>query len=167
MRTGHRRSAPVFRTVEEKREHVAQGHGIVCCPVHPRSSTTRPGVAHSHVSGHPAESGVLAWEGHPAHRLIRDFAAIDTDHRPSPGPPGCLSQNEATRRVVISRAYHKSCLLERSGGGQRLFPGFLGNAREPILQDEKSFGAYELPAVACRLEGCGPEERQATVGRRR
>src|ERR1700684_289086 len=47
MRTRARRSAPVFRTVEEKLEHVAAGHGIVLLPLSTAVFYTRPGVAHS------------------------------------------------------------------------------------------------------------------------
>ena len=50
MRTRRWRSAPVFRTVEEKLEHVAAGHGIVVLPLSTAVFYTRPGVAYSHVS---------------------------------------------------------------------------------------------------------------------
>jgi hypothetical protein len=100
MRTRHRRSVPVFRTVEEKLEHVAQGHGIVLLPLSTAVFYTRPGVAHSHVSDIPPNQVCLAWDATRRSRLIQDFAAIATDHPPVASPadsppdarPGYLSQ---------------------------------------------------------------------------
>jgi DNA-binding transcriptional LysR family regulator len=100
MRTRHRRSAPVFRTVEEKLEHVAQGHGIVLLPLSTAVFYTRPGVAHSHVSDIPPNQVCLAWDATRRSQLIQDFAAIATDHPPVASPadsppdarPGYLSQ---------------------------------------------------------------------------
>src|SRR6267142_1214659 len=53
MRARRCRSAPVFRTVEEKLEHVAAGHGIVLLPLSTAVFYTRPGVAYSYVSDIP------------------------------------------------------------------------------------------------------------------
>jgi hypothetical protein len=86
MRTRHRRSAPVFRTVEEKLEHVAAGHGIVLLPLSTAVFYTRPGVAYSHVSDIPPNQVCLAWDATRRSRLIQDFAAIAADHPPLPGP---------------------------------------------------------------------------------
>ena len=83
MRT-RRRSAPVFRTVEEKLEHVAAGHGIVLLPLSTAVFYTRPGIAYSRVSDIPLNQVCLAWDATRRSRLIQDFAAIAADHLPVP-----------------------------------------------------------------------------------
>jgi DNA-binding transcriptional LysR family regulator len=85
MRTRHRRGAPVFRTVEEKLEHVAAGHGIVLLPLSTAVFYTRPGVTYCHVSDITPNQVCLAWDATRRSRLIQDFAAIATDHRPVAG----------------------------------------------------------------------------------
>jgi DNA-binding transcriptional LysR family regulator len=94
MRTRRRRGAPVFRTVEEKLEHVAAGHGIVVLPLSTAVFYTRPGIAYSHVSDIPPNQVCLAWDATRRSRLIQDFAAIAADHppvasqaEPDHGPP--------------------------------------------------------------------------------
>jgi DNA-binding transcriptional LysR family regulator len=82
MRTRHRRSAPVFHTVEEKLEHVAAGHGIVLLPLSTAVFYTRPGVAYSHVSDIAANQVCLAWDATRRSRVIQDFAAIAANHLP-------------------------------------------------------------------------------------
>jgi DNA-binding transcriptional LysR family regulator len=93
MRTRRRRSAPVFRTVEEKLEHVAAGHGIVLLPLSTAVFYTRPGVAYSQVSDIPPNQVCLAWDVTRRSPLIQDFAAIAADHPPvasrlEPSKPG-------------------------------------------------------------------------------
>jgi DNA-binding transcriptional LysR family regulator len=85
MRTRSRRSAPVFRTVEEKLEHVAAGHGIVLLPLSTAVFYTRPGVAYCHVSDIPPSQVCLAWDASRRSRPIQDFAAIAADHPPVAG----------------------------------------------------------------------------------
>jgi DNA-binding transcriptional LysR family regulator len=82
MRTRQRGSVPVFRTVEEKLEHVAAGHSIVVLPLSTAVFYTRPGVAYSHVSDIPPNRVCLAWDATRRSPLIRDFAAIAADHLP-------------------------------------------------------------------------------------
>jgi DNA-binding transcriptional LysR family regulator len=82
MRTRRRRGTPVFRTVEEKLEHVAAGHGIVLLPLSTAVFYTRPGVAYSHVSDIPPNQVCLAWDATRRSRLIHDFATIAADHPP-------------------------------------------------------------------------------------
>jgi len=84
MRTRRRHTAPVFRTVEEKLEHVAAGHGIVLLPLSTAVFYTRPGIAYSHVSDIPPNQVCLAWDATRPSRLIQDFAAIAVDHPPVP-----------------------------------------------------------------------------------
>jgi hypothetical protein len=88
MRTRHRRSAPIFRTVEEKLEHVAAGHGFVLLPMSTAVFYTRPGVAYSHVSDIPPNQVCLAWDATGRSLLIQDFAAIAADHPPVASPTG-------------------------------------------------------------------------------
>ena len=85
MRSRRRRGVPVFRTVEEKLEHVAAGHGIVVLPLSTADFYTRPGVAYSHVSDIPPNQVCLAWDATRRSRLIQDFAALAVDHPPVPG----------------------------------------------------------------------------------
>jgi DNA-binding transcriptional LysR family regulator len=96
MRTGQRRSAPVFRTVEEKLEHVAAGYGIVLLPLSTAAFYTRPGVAYSHVSDIPPNQVCLAWDATGRSPLIQDFAAIAADHPPvaSQAGPDCAASSE-------------------------------------------------------------------------
>jgi DNA-binding transcriptional LysR family regulator len=82
MRTRHRRAAPVFRTVEEKLEHVAAGHGIVVLPLSTAVFYTRPGVAFSQIVDIPPNQVCLAWDAARRSPLIQDFAAIAADHPP-------------------------------------------------------------------------------------
>jgi DNA-binding transcriptional LysR family regulator len=84
MRARRRRAAPVFRTVEEKLEHVAAGHGIVMLPLSTAVFYTRPGVVYSHVSDLPPNRVCLAWDATRRSQLIQDFAAIAVDHLPVP-----------------------------------------------------------------------------------
>jgi hypothetical protein len=81
MRT-RRRGAPVFRTVEEKLEHVAAGHGVVLLPLSTAVFYTRPDVTYSYVSDIPPNQVCLAWDATRRSRLIQDFAAIAADHPP-------------------------------------------------------------------------------------
>src|SRR6201996_3877826 len=85
MRT-RRRRAPVFRTVEEKLEHVAAGHGVVLLPLSTAVFYTRPDVTYSHVNDIPPNQVCLAWDATRRSRLIQDFAAIASDHPPVPSP---------------------------------------------------------------------------------
>jgi DNA-binding transcriptional LysR family regulator len=87
MRSRRRRSTPVFRTVEEKLEHVAAGHGIVLLPLSTAAFYTRPGIAYSHVTDIPPGQVCLAWDTTRHSRLIEDFAAIAADHLPVAGRP--------------------------------------------------------------------------------
>ena len=77
-----RRDAPVFRTVEEKLEHVAAGHGVVLLPLSTAAFYTRPGVTYSQISDIPPNQVCLAWDAARRSRLIQDFATIAADHPP-------------------------------------------------------------------------------------
>ena len=88
MRSRRRRSAPAFRTVEEKLEHVAAGHGIVVLPLSTAAFYTRPDIAYSQVSDLPPNQVCLAWDATRRSALIQDFAVIAADHPPVASP--CL-----------------------------------------------------------------------------
>jgi hypothetical protein len=66
MRSRDRASVPAFRTVEEKLEHVAAGHGIVVLPLSTAVFYTRPGVALQPRQRHRAQPGVPGLGRHPA-----------------------------------------------------------------------------------------------------
>jgi DNA-binding transcriptional LysR family regulator len=82
LRTRRRRSAPIFRTVEEKLEHVAAGHGVVLLPLSTAPFYTRPGVSYSQISDIPPNQVCLAWDAARRSPLIQDFAAIAVDYLP-------------------------------------------------------------------------------------
>jgi DNA-binding transcriptional LysR family regulator len=82
LRNRHRPTAPTFRTVEEKLEHVAAGHGVVLLPLSTADFYTRPGVSYSHVSDIPPNQVCLVWDATRRSRLIQDFAAIAANHLP-------------------------------------------------------------------------------------
>jgi DNA-binding transcriptional LysR family regulator len=88
MRSRSREPAPVFRTVEEKLEHVAAGHGIVLLPLSTAVFYTRPGIAYLHVSDIAPNQVCLAWDAARCSPLIQDFAAIAADHLPVPSQDG-------------------------------------------------------------------------------
>jgi DNA-binding transcriptional LysR family regulator len=92
MRSRRRRGAPVFRTVEEKLEHVAAGQGIVLLPVSAAAFYTRPGVAYLHVTDVAPCQVCLAWDATRHSQLIEDFAAIAAGHPPVPSS-GPLSES--------------------------------------------------------------------------
>ena len=107
MRDPDRRSAPAFRTVEEKLEHVAAGHGIVLLPLSTAVFYTRPGVAYSHVRDIPPNQVCLAWDATRRSRLIQDFAAIAADHPPVGGraePDRGPVPGPQTRSQILAQA---------------------------------------------------------------
>ena len=88
MRIRRRPSPPVFRTVEEKLEHVAAGRGVVVLPLSTAVFYTRPDIAHSYVTDIPPNQVCLAWDATRRSQLIQDFAAIAADHPPVASPAG-------------------------------------------------------------------------------
>jgi DNA-binding transcriptional LysR family regulator len=113
MRSRQRPSAPFFRTVEEKLEHVAAGHGIVLLPLSTAVFYTRPDIAYSYVSDIGPNKVCLAWDATRRSELIQDFAAIAADHPPvasqcepdrgSPAGPPAQIPAPAGRRTDIGR----------------------------------------------------------------
>jgi DNA-binding transcriptional LysR family regulator len=71
-----RAPGPVFRSVEEKLEHVAAGDGIIIVPLSAATFYTRPDVAHVPVADIGPNQVCLAWDSSRRSRLIEQFAAI-------------------------------------------------------------------------------------------
>jgi DNA-binding transcriptional LysR family regulator len=67
---------PFFRTVEEKLEHVAAGHGIVVLPLSTATFYTRADICHILVSDIAPNQVCLAWDSLRRSPLIRDYVAI-------------------------------------------------------------------------------------------
>ena len=67
---------PAIRTVEEKLEHVAAGHGVVVLPLSTATFYRRPGVVPVEISGIGPNHVCLAWDASRHSRLIEEFAAI-------------------------------------------------------------------------------------------
>jgi DNA-binding transcriptional LysR family regulator len=87
MRSRRRPAAPGFRTVEEKLEHVAAGHGIVLLPLSTAAFYTRPGISYGQVTDIPPGQVCLAWDASRRSQVIEEFAAIARDHLPVLPPP--------------------------------------------------------------------------------
>jgi len=67
---------PFFRTVEEKLEHVAAGHGIAVLPLSTATFYTRADISHVLVCDIAPNQVCLAWDSLRRSPLIRDYAAI-------------------------------------------------------------------------------------------
>jgi DNA-binding transcriptional LysR family regulator len=67
---------PPFRTVEEKLEHVAAGHGIVVLPLSTATFYTRADISHVLVCDIAPNQVCLSWDSLRRGPLIRDYVAI-------------------------------------------------------------------------------------------
>ncbi|MEC3918081.1 LysR family transcriptional regulator [Nocardia sp. CDC160] len=67
---------PAFRSVEEKLEHVAAGHGIIFLPLSVMTFYTRPDIAHIPVTDIAPNEVCLAWSAHRVVRHAEEFAAL-------------------------------------------------------------------------------------------
>jgi DNA-binding transcriptional LysR family regulator len=77
MRAGGRRQAlPTMRTVEEKLEHVAAGHGVVVLPESAAAFYRRPDVTYATISDIGPNHVSLAWDASRRSRLIYEFAEL-------------------------------------------------------------------------------------------
>jgi DNA-binding transcriptional LysR family regulator len=75
-----RRPPPAMRTVEEKLEHVAAGHGIVVLPESTATFYRRPDVTHATISDIGPNHVSLAWDASRRSRLIHEFAELASTH---------------------------------------------------------------------------------------
>jgi DNA-binding transcriptional LysR family regulator len=81
MRTrNNRQPVPAFRTVEEKLEHVAAGHGIVILPRSTAIFYRRPDVNCIPVDDISPNRVSLAWDAARRSRLIYEFADLAKEH---------------------------------------------------------------------------------------
>ncbi|MBD0695945.1 LysR family transcriptional regulator [Streptomyces sp. CBMA123] len=71
-----RPSVQTIRTVEEKLEYVAAGHGFVVLPLSVATFYTRPDVTHLPVHALPPCQVALAWDRSRRSPLIEEFAGI-------------------------------------------------------------------------------------------
>ncbi|MFB7667268.1 LysR family transcriptional regulator [Kitasatospora sp. NPDC056138] len=83
-----------IRTVEEKLEYVAAGHGIVVLPLSVATFYTRPDVTHLPVHGLSPSQVALAWDRNRRSRLIEEFAEIAVMLQAAPLKP--LAARQAT-----------------------------------------------------------------------
>jgi DNA-binding transcriptional LysR family regulator len=77
---GSLRPPPTMRTVEEKLEHVAAGHGIVVLPESTATFYRRPDVTHATISDIGPNQVNLAWDASRRSRLIHEFAELASEH---------------------------------------------------------------------------------------
>jgi DNA-binding transcriptional LysR family regulator len=71
-----RKKIPPLRTVEEKLEHVAAGHGIVVLPLSTATFYTRPDIIHIPIRDVAPNHVCLAWDSVRRSSLIREYVAI-------------------------------------------------------------------------------------------
>jgi len=71
-----RKATPPLRTVEEKLEYVAAGHGIVVLPLSTATFYTRPDISHVPVRDITPNQVCLAWDNSRRSALIREYSAI-------------------------------------------------------------------------------------------
>jgi DNA-binding transcriptional LysR family regulator len=87
MRSGNNRwPVPVFRTVEEKLEHVAAGHGMVILPRSTATFYRRPDVICIPVEDISPNQVSLAWDASRRNRLLYEFADLAKQHKESIDP---------------------------------------------------------------------------------
>jgi DNA-binding transcriptional LysR family regulator len=79
----NRRPVPPIRTVEEKLEHVATGHGIVILPRSTATFYRRPDVTCIPVEDISPNQVSLAWDAGRRSRLIYEFADLARQHKGS------------------------------------------------------------------------------------
>jgi DNA-binding transcriptional LysR family regulator len=82
----NRRPVPAIRTVEEKLEHVATGHGIVILPRSTATFYRRPDVTCIPVEDISPNQVSLAWDASRRNRLIAEFADLARQHRETIDP---------------------------------------------------------------------------------
>jgi len=94
----------LVRTVEEKLEHVAAGHGIVVLPLSTATFYTRADISYVPVRDIPPNHVCLGWDSTRRSRLIREYAAIAADQAVAAERVlGVLAEGPATaaRRVEV------------------------------------------------------------------
>jgi len=80
--SGRRPAAPYYRSVEEKLEHVAAGHGVIVLPLSTATCYTRGDITHIGIEDIAPNQVCLAWESARHNPLIGEFVAIATSDLP-------------------------------------------------------------------------------------
>jgi DNA-binding transcriptional LysR family regulator len=75
---GSRPAVPYYRSVEEKLEHVAAGHGVIVLPLSTATYYTRADVTHVGIKDIVPNQVSLAWDSSRRTPLINEFVAIAT-----------------------------------------------------------------------------------------
>jgi DNA-binding transcriptional LysR family regulator len=75
---GRRPVIPFYRSVEEKLEHVAAGHGVIVLPLSTATFYTRSDVTHVDIEDIAPNHVSLAWDSSRRSPLIGEFVAIAT-----------------------------------------------------------------------------------------
>ena len=78
LRTRTAKPVPVLRSVEEKLEHVAAGHGVSIIPLSVAAFYQRPDVVTVPVDNLAPNTVCLAWIASRRSRLLQDFATLAT-----------------------------------------------------------------------------------------
>ena len=78
LRTRTAKPVPVLRSVEEKLEHVAAGHGVSIIPLSVATFDQRPDVVTVPVDNLAPNTVCLAWIATRRSRLLQDFATLAT-----------------------------------------------------------------------------------------
>jgi len=89
--SGRRQAVPSYRSVEEKLEHVAAGHGVIVLPLSTATFYTRPDVTHVDIDDIAPTFVSLAWDSARHSPIIDEFVAIATSElleRPGFGHTG-------------------------------------------------------------------------------
>jgi DNA-binding transcriptional LysR family regulator len=103
---------PFFRTVEEKLEHVAAGHGIVVLPLSTATFYTRADISHVLVGDIAPNQVCLAWDSLRRSDLIREYVTI--------ARTVCSAAAVPPARLVVTAqvgAEEPDQVLARQGGG--------------------------------------------------
>jgi DNA-binding transcriptional LysR family regulator len=76
--SGRRPTTPYYRSVEEKLEHVAAGHGVIVLPLSTATFYTRDDITHIGIEDIAPNQVCLAWDSSRRSPLIDEFVAIAT-----------------------------------------------------------------------------------------
>jgi DNA-binding transcriptional LysR family regulator len=76
--TGRRPTFPYYRSVEEKLEHVAAGHGVIVLPLSTATFYTRADISYVDIEDIALSQVCLAWDSARRDALLDEFVAIAT-----------------------------------------------------------------------------------------
>ena len=90
--SGRRPTTPYYRSVEEKLEHAAAGHGVIVLPLSTATFYTRDDITHIGIEDIAPNQVCLAWDSSRRSPLIDEFVAIATSELldgPRSNRPAC------------------------------------------------------------------------------